>query len=250
MCLRHRVRHQAPDGRLLRLAAGPGVSLPIPRSAWHGTAGSAKGGGGCGSGREHVRQVRNGCGVPQVHVDPQKGSARGARMFVCEGVCPLDAPVQGLLLRPPARARRRFGPGARGHLGAPRAPVGAGQRCRGHRVGFPAESAGVWEVGGRLPRVEMAEPEVVPPRSEGVPDHQQAGADAAPVVPDERLPLDFPPRVIGENPVVVEDSDEVVPRRAGVPLGGSCHLHVAPREVGRQRIPLAPVCGITVEEGQ
>ena len=82
MRLRHRVRYQAPDGRLLRSAAGPGVSWPIPPSVWHGTAGSAKGGGGWGSGREHVRQVRNGCGVPQVHVDPQKGSARGARAFV------------------------------------------------------------------------------------------------------------------------------------------------------------------------
>ena len=81
-CLRHRVRHQAPDGRLLRPAAGPGVPRPIPPSAWHGAAGSAKGGGGWGLGGEHVRQVRNGCGVPQVHVDPQKGSARGARLFV------------------------------------------------------------------------------------------------------------------------------------------------------------------------
>ena len=80
--LRRRVRHQAPDGRLLRFAAGPGVSRPIPPSAWHGTAGSAKGGGGWGLGREHVRQVRNECGVPQVHVDPQKGSARGDRAFV------------------------------------------------------------------------------------------------------------------------------------------------------------------------
>ena len=78
----HRVRHQAPDGGLLRFAAGPVLSRPIPPSAWHGTAGSAKGGGGLGSGREHVPQVRNGCGVPQVHVDPQKGSARGARGFV------------------------------------------------------------------------------------------------------------------------------------------------------------------------
>ena len=80
--LRHHVHHQAPDGRLLRFAAGPCVSRPIPPSAWHGTAGSAKGGGGWGLGRKHVRQVRNGCGVPQVHVDPQKGSARGARSFV------------------------------------------------------------------------------------------------------------------------------------------------------------------------
>ena len=82
MRLRHRVRHQAPDNCLLRFAAGPGVSRPIPPSARHGTAGSAKGGGGWGSGREHVRQVRNECGVPQVHVDPQKGSARGARASV------------------------------------------------------------------------------------------------------------------------------------------------------------------------
>ena len=96
----------------------------------------------------------------------------------------------------------------------------------------------------------MAEPEVLPPLSEGVPGLEQAGADAAPTVPAERLPLDLPPRVVGENPVVVEGGDEVVSRRAGVPLGGDCHVHVAPGEVGRQRIPLAPVRGVPVEEGQ
>ena len=41
-----------------------------------------------------------------------------------------------------------------------------------------------------------------------------------------------------------------MPRRAGVPLGGACHVHVAPGEVGRQRIPLALVRGVSVEEGQ
>ena len=66
----------------------------------------------------------------------------------------------------------------------------------------------------------MAEPEVVPPLPEGVPDVQQAGADAAPVVPAERLPLDPPPRVVRENPVAVEGGDEVVARRAGVAPGG------------------------------
>ena len=66
----------------------------------------------------------------------------------------------------------------------------------------------------------MAEPQVVPPLSEGPPDLQQAGADAAPVVPAKRLLLDLPPRVVGENPVVAEGGDEVLPRRAGVPLGG------------------------------
>ena len=64
VCLRHRVRHQAPDSRFLRSAGGPGVSRPFPPSAWHGDAGSAKGGGGWGLGCEHLRQVRNGCGVP------------------------------------------------------------------------------------------------------------------------------------------------------------------------------------------
>ena len=82
MRLRHRVRYQAPDGRLLRLAAGPAVSRPIPSSSRDGAAGSAKCGGGWGSGREHVRQVRNGRGVLQVHVDPEEGGARGARVFV------------------------------------------------------------------------------------------------------------------------------------------------------------------------
>ena len=96
----------------------------------------------------------------------------------------------------------------------------------------------------------MAEQEVIPPLSEGVPDLQQAGAEAAPVVPAERLPLDVPPRVVGENPVVVEGGDGIVPRRAGLPLGRGCHVHVAPGEVGRQCIPLAPVCGVPVEEGQ
>ena len=95
-----------------------------------------------------------------------------------------------------------------------------------------------------------AEPEVVPPLLEGVPDLHQAGADAAPVVPAQRLLLDLPPRVVGENPVVVAGGDEVVPCWAGVPLGGACHIHVAPGEVGRQRIPLAPVCSVPVQEGQ
>ena len=66
----------------------------------------------------------------------------------------------------------------------------------------------------------MAEPDVVPPLSEGVPDLQQAGADAAPVVPAEHPPLDLPPRLVGENPVVVEGGDEVVPHRAGGAPGG------------------------------
>ena len=96
----------------------------------------------------------------------------------------------------------------------------------------------------------MAEPEIVPPLSVGVPDLQQAGADGAPLVPAERLPLDLPPRVVGENPVVVEGGDEVVSRRAGVPLGGGCHVHVVPGEGGGQRIPLARVGGVPVEKGQ
>ena len=78
----------------------------------------------------------------------------------------------------------------------------------------------MWEVGGRRPGAETAEPEIVPAPAEGVSELQQAGAAAAPVVPAERLLPDLPPRVVGENPVVVEGGDEVIPRRAGVPLGG------------------------------
>ena len=36
----------------------------------------------------------------------------------------------------------------------------------------------------------------------------------------------------------------------GSPWGGGCHVHVAAGEVRRQRIPLAPVRGVPVEEGQ
>ena len=67
-------------------------------------------------------------------------------------MCSPDAPVQSLLFRAPVRARGRFWPGARGHLGALRAPGGACRRCGGHRVAFPAEVAGLWEVGGRRSR--------------------------------------------------------------------------------------------------
>ena len=78
----YRVRYQAPDGCLLRSTPGSGVLRPVLSSARHGAAGSAKRSGGWGSGCEHVRQVRNGRGVPQVHVDPQEGGASGARAFV------------------------------------------------------------------------------------------------------------------------------------------------------------------------
>ena len=197
-----------------------------------------------------MRQVRDGRGVPQVHVDKQEGGARGARAFVSGGVCPPDAPVQSLLFRAPVRARGRFGPGARGHLGALRAPVGARRRCGGHGVESPAEVAIEWEVGGRRPGAETAEPEVVSPLAEGVPELQQAGADASPVVPAKRLLPDLPPRVVGESPVVVEGSNEVIPRLARVPLRGGCHKHVAPGEVGHQCAPLALVRGVPVEEGR
>ena len=77
-------------------------------------------------------------------------------------------PVQSLLFHAPVRARGRFGPGASGHLGALRTGVGACRRCRGYRVAFPAEVAGVWEVEGRRPGAERAELEVVPPPAGGV----------------------------------------------------------------------------------
>ena len=105
-------------------------------------------------------------------------------------------------------------------------------------------------MGGRRPGAETAEPEVVPPPAEGDPELQQAGADAVPVVPAERPLPDVLPRVVGENPVVVEGGDEIIPRRAGVPPGAGCHIHVAPGEVGHQRAPLALARGVPMEEGQ
>ena len=108
----------------------------------------------------------------------------------------------------------------------------------------------MWEVGGRRPRAEMAEPEVVPLLSEGVPDLQQAGADAAPVIPAERLPLDLPPRVVGRIPWSWKAAMRLSHARRGCPWGGGCHIHVAPGEVGRQYISLALVRGVPVEEGQ
>ena len=121
-----------------------------------------------GSEGEHVRQVRDGRGVPQVHVDPQEGGLRA-----------LNPPLQCLLLRAPARARGWLGQRARGHLGALRAPVGARWCGGGYSVAFPAEVAGVREVGGPKPGVQAAEPEVIPTLSEGAPELQQAGANLA-----------------------------------------------------------------------
>ena len=59
-------------------------------------------------------------------------------------------------------------------------------------------------------------PEVVPPLAKGVPEFQQAGADTALIVPTERFQPDRLQRVVGEDPLVVEGCDEVIPRRAGV----------------------------------
>ena len=56
------------------------------------------------SGREQLGQVRDGRGVPQVHVDPQEGGTRGAHLAVRGGLCALDTPLQRLLLRAPAWA--------------------------------------------------------------------------------------------------------------------------------------------------
>ena len=103
---------------------------------------------------------------------------------------------------------------------------------------------------GAQPGAETAEPEVVPPLAKGVPELKQAGADAAPVVPAKRLLSDLLPRVTRENPVVVEGGDEVIPRQASVPLGGGCHIHVAPGGLGHQRAPLALARGVPVMEGQ
>ena len=245
----HHARYQAPEGCLLRLAAGSGMLQPVNPSAGDCAAGSKMRGVRWRSGRKHVRQVRDGRGIAQVHVDPQEGGSRGARLAVREGLPALDASLQCLLLRAPARGRGWLVPGARSHLGAPRAPVGARWRGGGHRAALPAEVAGVWEVGGRGPGIEAAKPEVVPPLAKGAPEFQQAGADTAPVVSTKCFLPDRLPRVVGEYAVVGKGRYEVIPRQAGMLLEGR-HIGVTPGEVGHKSVSPAPVCGALVEEGQ
>ena len=120
----------------------------------------------------------DGRGVPQVHVDPQEGGTRGARLAVRGGLRALDALLQRLLLRAPARARGWLRPGERGHLGALRVPVGARRCGGGNRVPLPAEVAGVWEVGGQRLGIDAADPEIVALLAKGACELQQAGADA------------------------------------------------------------------------
>ena len=108
----------------------------------------------------------------------------------------------------------------------------------------------MWVVGGRRSRVEAAKPEVVTPLEKGVLEFQQAGTDMAPVVPTERFWSDRLPRVVREGPVVVESRYEVIPRQAGVPLGGGLSYTCGARWGGHKSVPQAPVRGALVGEGQ
>ena len=147
------------------------------------------------------------------------GSLRCTWIHKRGGLHTLDASLQRLLFRVRARARRWLGRGERGHLGALRAPVAARRRGGEHHVALPAEVAGAREVGGQGPGVEAAEPEILQLLAKGVPEIQQAGADAAPVISTKQFSPDRLPCVVREYPVVVEGCYEVIPRRAVVPLG-------------------------------
>ena len=78
-------------------------SGPFPLSARHGDAGSARRGVGRGSGRKYERQVRDGHGVPQVHVDPEAGSDPRGHLWVTWGVylCAGKAPLADIILSHP-----------------------------------------------------------------------------------------------------------------------------------------------------
>ena len=110
----------------------------------------------------NVQQMRDGCGVPRVHVDPQEGGTRGAHLAVRGGLCAPNAPLQRLLLHSWARARGWPRSGSGGYLGALRAPVSARRRSGGYPLTHPAEMASVSDVGGRGPGVDAVEPEMVP----------------------------------------------------------------------------------------
>ena len=175
-------------------------------------------------------------------MDPREGGTHEARVPVRGGLRALDALLQRLVLHATARARGWLGPGACGHLGALREPVGAHRCGGGYRVAVPAEVAAVWEVGGRVPGIEAAEAEIVPPLAKKALELQHAGADVVPVVSAERFLSDCPPCVIMENPVVVEGRYEVIPLRAGVSLG-CCHIGVRSGELEHKSVPPASICG-------
>ena len=80
--VRYRVRYQPSDGRLLRSAASSGVLQPVPPvgEAWCCGLPKARRRVGVRA-RTRATGARR-TGVLQVHVDPQGGSARGARAFV------------------------------------------------------------------------------------------------------------------------------------------------------------------------
>ena len=164
--------------------------------------------------------MRDGRGVPQVHVVPQKGGHRGARSAVLGVLCALGEQLQGLLFCAPAQAWGWLGPEACGHLGALRAPVGARWCGRGHRFTLPAEVAGVcrkWEAGDKGSRRQ----------SQGLSQLWRRGSRrSSRRAPTRRqksllrffLP-DCLPGIIKEYPVVLEARYEVMLHRAGVSLG-------------------------------
>ena len=181
-------------------------------------------------------------------VDLQEGGTRGAPSAVRGSPCALDPPLQRLLFCPPVQARGRLGPGARGHLGALRAPVGARRCGGGHRITLPAELAGVWEVGGRGAGVKGEEQEIVRLLAKNVPELQQAGANAAPIVSVERFLLNRLPLIVRDYPVVVEGRYDVFPVPAGLSLVGR-HIIVTSGEVGHKSVPSETIRGTPVEEG-
>ena len=223
MRLCHRVRYQAPYGLALpppALSGGPWrvPAHPPVRVAWY--CGLCKGwrrvGVRAGTRATGAQRMWGPAGAlgstegqrprgPRVRVrgrmPPRCAGARPPPPCACAG--PREVRARGT--RPPGRTARTCW------------RLSTLLRTQCHIL---AESAGVWEVGGRRPRVEEAEPEVVPPLSEGVPDTQQAGPDAAPVVPAKRLPLDLLPRVVGENPVSWKAAMRSSHAGRGCPWGG------------------------------
>ena len=104
------------------------------------------------------------------------GSIGGRRPLGALGPAGGPAPCRcGATRGPPPCVGMGGGGGAQAK--APRARVGARWHGGAHCFVLRKEAASVWETGGRGPRAELPEREVIPLLTERVSNAQQAGAD-------------------------------------------------------------------------
>ena len=116
--------------------------------------GSAKRGVGRGSGHKPVQQVRDGSGIPQVHVDPQEAAPAGPA-WPCEGGC--TSPMRRCNASSSVRLRGLASGSGQGHAATWEhrahllAPIGAAEDTASHSP-QRWQVCGRWEAGNQWPR--------------------------------------------------------------------------------------------------